>query len=390
MGEVAPIRLRIGVLKPEIPLFDLNWDDGEERAALEVIRNGWVSMGPKTEEYEKALAGFYGVRYALATSSGTAALLLAYLSLDLKGYDVILPSLTFVATANALVFAGARPVFADIHDPLLPLISAETVERVLTPRTKAVVFVNYAGYGDTLSDLRDLCRDKGLVLIEDASHAHGALYPGGMAGTLGKVGAFSTFANKNLSTGEGGYLITDDPETYRKARLLRSHGMTSSSWERLRGKEEMYDVVDVGLNLRPSEIQAAIGLANLKKLKGENLKRRHLVSLYRRLIAEEVPDVEVPFPEDSPSAYYVLPVLLPPGADRSAVRKRMLEMGVYTSVHYPPIHRFSVYDTGVSLPNTEEYSRRTLTLPLWGNMGEDRVHRVVEALRKALSRSYPG
>ncbi len=373
-----------------IPLFDLNWDEEEERAVLEVLRSGWVSMGPKTEEYEDALSSLYGVRYALATSSGTAALLLAYLSLDLKGYEVILPSLTFVATANALVFAGAKPVFADVLSLEVPLISAETVEGRITPKTKAVVFVSYAGYGDTLEGLRELCRDRGLLLIEDASHAHGAEYPGGMAGTFGVVGAFSTFANKNLSTGEGGYLITDAPHIYRRARLLRSHGMTSSSWERLKGKEEMYDVVDVGLNLRPSEIQAAIGLANLKKLRRENERRRKLVSLYRRLLAEALPDVLIPFPPDSPSSHYIFPVLLPKGVDRGEVRRRMLEMGVYTSVHYPPVHRFAIYRDGTRLPKTEEYSERVLTLPLWGNMGEERVARVVEVLKRAVSTSSRG
>jgi dTDP-4-amino-4,6-dideoxygalactose transaminase len=370
-------------------LFELNWDEDEERGVLEVLRSGWVSMGPKTEEYERELASLYGVRYALATSSGTSALLLSYLSVDLKGYDVILPSLTFVATANALVFAGAKPVFADISSLSVPLISAETVERVLTPKTKAVVFVNYAGYGDTLPELRRFCEERGVLLIEDASHAHGARYEGGMAGTFGKVGAFSTFANKNLSTGEGGYLITDDPALYRRAKLLRSHGMTSSSWERLRGKEDMYDVVDIGLNLRPSEIQSAVGLANLKKLRRENERRKNLVSLYRKLIKEEIPDVSAPFDHNSPSSHYIFPVLLPPEADKAEVRRRMLDMGVYTSVHYPPIHMFSVYNVGDNLPKTEEYYRRTLTLPLWGDMGEERVVRVVRALKEALNRSYP-
>ncbi|NPB03426.1 MAG: DegT/DnrJ/EryC1/StrS family aminotransferase [Thermotogae bacterium] len=369
-----------------IPLFELNWDENEERAVLEVMRSGWISMGPKTREYEAALARFYGVRFALAASSGTSALLLAYMSLDLKGYDVILPSLTFVATANALTFVGARPVFADIRSPDMPLMSAETVERVLTSKTKAVVFVSYAGYGDTLSEVKDLCESKGIILIEDASHSHGAKYPGGMAGTFGKVGAFSTFANKNLSTGEGGYLITDDPQIYAWAKLLRSHGMTSSSWERLEGKEEMYDVVAVGLNLRPDEIRSAIGLENLKKLPAENRRRRNLVSLYRKLIAKELPEVSVPFPPSSPSAHYIFPVLLPEGVDRDVVRKRMYEAGIYTSIHYPPVHRFKVYDTGITLPNTEEYAQRTLTLPLWGRMDRERVVRVVETLKLVLRR----
>jgi len=367
-----------------IPLYDLNWDDEEERAVLEVLRSRWVSMGPKTEEYERALARLYGVEYALGTSSGTAALLLAYLSLDLKGGEVILPSLTFVATANALLFAGAKPVFADIDSPTLPLISASTVEPLITERTRAVVFVNYAGYGDTLPELKALCEERGLLLVEDASHAHGVAYPEGMAGTFGEVAAFSTFANKNLSTGEGGYLITRDEEIYRRAKLLRSHGMTSSSWERLKGEEEFYDVVAVGLNLRPSEIQAAIGLANLKKLPHENGRRAELVRLYRRLLAEEIPDVVVPFPEDSPSAHYIFPILLPEGTDRGTVRRRMREMGVYTSIHYPPVHRFRTYESGLTLPNTEDYASRTLTLPLWGGMGTERVLRVVEVLKAAL------
>ncbi len=342
-------------------------------------------MGPKTGEYERKLAEFYGVRYALATSSGTTALTLVYEALDLKGWDVILPSLTFVATANALLKVGANPVFADVHSPEIPLISAETVERVLTKKTKAVVFVNYAGHGDTLKDLKEFCDKRGLILIEDASHAHGAEYPGGMAGTFGVAGAFSTFANKNLSTGEGGYVITDDENLYKRMKLLRSHGMTSSSWERLKGREEFYDVVEVGFNFRISEIHAAIGLANLRKLKRENEKRRGIVRYYRGLLRETLPEVGIPFSENSPSSHYIFPVLLPEGVDRSAVRRRMYEMGVYTSIHYPPVHLFKIYaGRGARLPNTEEYARRTLTLPLWGNMGEEKVERVVEVLKRAL------
>ncbi|MEO0138765.1 MAG: DegT/DnrJ/EryC1/StrS aminotransferase family protein [candidate division WOR-3 bacterium] len=370
----------------KIPIFELNWDGDEEREVLEVLKSKWVSMGPKTEEYERDLSRFYGVKYALAFNNGTSALLSAYYSLGLKG-EVVLPSLTFVATANALRFLGIKPIFADIHSLEIPLISAETVERVLNPNVCAVVYVNYAGYSLFIDEIKDLCDRKGLILVEDASHAHGAVYKDRFAGTWGNVGVFSTFANKNLSTGEGGYLLTDDGELYRRAKLFRSHGLTSSSWERFKeGKNRIYDVVDIGLNLRPSEIQSAIGLANLRKLKRENEKRRNLVSLYRKLIREEIPDITIPF-ENIPvegSSHYIFPILLPKGVNRDKIAEKLADIGIGTSVHYPPVHRFSFYYEGQKLEKTEEYSERTLTLPLWGDMGEERVYRVVEGLKKCL------
>jgi Predicted pyridoxal phosphate-dependent enzyme apparently involved in regulation of cell wall biogenesis len=368
-----------------VPLFDLNWDEDEEREVFEVLRSKWVSMGPKTEEYENALRDFYGVRYALSFNNGTSALLAAYRSAGLKG-KVILPSLTFVATANALTFLNLEPVFADIHSLEFPVISAEEIEKVLDKRVSAVVYVNYAGYSLFIDEIRELCDEKGLILIEDASHAHGAIYKGKYAGTWGNVGAFSTFANKNLSTGEGGYILTEDPEIYKRAKLFRSHGMSSSSWERLKeGKNRIYDVLDIGLNLRPSEIQAAIGLANLRKLAEENRKRMFLVSLYRKLISEELPEILIPF-MDVPveySSHYIFPILLPKGVNRDKVVEKLAEMGISTSVHYPPIHLFSFYNKNLRLPKTEEYSSRTLSLPLWGNMGEERVYRVVEGIKKS-------
>ncbi|MDT7904821.1 MAG: DegT/DnrJ/EryC1/StrS family aminotransferase [Candidatus Caldipriscus sp.] len=370
----------------KIPLFELNWDEDEEREVLEVLGSKWVSMGPKTEEYERALREFYGVNFALSFNTGTSALLAAYRSVNLQR-KVIVPSLTFVATVNALVFLNLEPVFSDIHSLNYPLISAEEIEKVLDKDVSGVVYVNYAGYSLFVDEIRELCEDRGLILIEDASHAHGAVYKGKFAGTWGKIGAFSTFANKNLSTGEGGYILTDDPEIYKRAKLFRSHGMSTSSWERFReGKNRIYDVLDLGLNLRPSELQSAIGLANLRKLREENRKREKLVSLYRELILEELPEVLIPFldiPVEA-SSHYIFPIILPKGVNRNKVAERLAEMGISTSVHYPPVHLFSFYNKGKKLPKTEEYSSRTLTLPLWGNMGEEKVYMVVEGLKKSI------
>ncbi len=369
-----------------IPLFELNWDEDERREILEVVESGWVSMGPKTNEYEENLQKFYNVRFALSFNNGTSALLASYKAAGIKN-EVVVPSLTFVATVNALVFLGIKPIFADIHSLEKPVVSPETIEKCITPKTTGVVFVNYAGFSTFVDDIREFCEERGLILVEDASHAHGAKYRGRFAGTWGTVGAFSTFANKNLSTGEGGYLITNDEKVYLKAKHFRSHGMTTSSWDRFReGKNKIYDVVDLGLNLRPSEIQSAIGIANLRKLGEENLKRQNLVKLYRKLISETLGDVIIPFhgePVES-SSHYIFPIILPPGIKRDRVSEKMAVKGIATSIHYPPVHKFSIYDGNTYLPNTEEYSRRTLTLPLWGNMGEEKVYRVVEALRECL------
>jgi dTDP-4-amino-4,6-dideoxygalactose transaminase len=258
-----------------IPVFDLRFTPEDLEAVAETLRSGWLTMGPRTQEFEAAFAQAIGSRHAVAVSSCTAALHLAYLAAGVgPGDDVIVPSCTMVATAAAVVYAGGTPVFADIAGIDQPLIDPEHVEALLTPRTKAVVAMHFGGYAAAVEALSQLCAERGLVLIEDAAHSPMATAAGRSLGTWGLAGAFSFFSNKVLSVGEGGLLATDDDDVAALARSRRSHAMTSVTWDRHRGDAHQYDVTALGFNYRLDEPRAALLLSRLSRLEDEIARRR--------------------------------------------------------------------------------------------------------------------
>jgi dTDP-4-amino-4,6-dideoxygalactose transaminase len=302
-----------------------------------------------------------------------------------RGDEVIVPSLTFVATVNAVAYTGATPVFADIAGLDAPWLSPAAAAAAITPRTRAIMTMAYGGHpGDTVA-LRDLARRHGLLLLEDAAHALGARIDGQHAGTFGAAGAFSFFSNKNLAIGEGGMLITRDGELAARARLLRSHGMTSLSWDRHRGHATGYDVVALGFNYRLDEPRAALALARLRRLDYDNRRRARLDAAYRAQL--EPLGLLCPRPGGTAvrHAHHLFTAVLPSGVDRDEVRAALALRGVQTSLHYPPVHRFSIYaGDGPELPTTDEYARRALTLPLFPHMTAAQQGRVVDSLRSAL------
>jgi len=341
-------------------------------------------------------ADFLGVQHAVAVANGTAALHLACLALGLgPGDEVLCPALTFVATANAIGYTGARPVFVDVAGSTDLNLSAQDAAAKLTARTKAIMLVHYAGFPVAMAAFQELAARHGLALIEDCAHAPGALYtapPGGQkVGSLGTMACFSFFSNKNLTTGEGGMVVTNDAQLAARVRAGRSHGMTTLTWDRHRGHSFSYDVVAPGYNYRLDEMRAALGLAQLQQLEANNARRRQLTHLYRRRLAA-IPGLQLPF-EDFPleaSACHIMPVLLPPGADRQAVMTALKEQGIQTSVHYPPIHRFTYYQNlyppghDHGLPYTEDATARELTLPLYPRLTSQQVAEVAAALEAAL------
>ena len=379
-----------------IPLSDIAFGPEEEQAVLEVVRSRWLTMGAVTEQFEQEFAGALRVRHALAVNSATAALHLSCIVAGLgPGDEVILPSLTFVATANAVRYIGATPVFADVEGEHSLNISPRSIEACLTPRTRAILVMHYGGYPCDMPAILRLAREHGLVVIEDAAHAVGASLDGRMLGAWGAIGCFSFFSNKNMTTGEGGMLVTDDDGLAEKLRVLRSHGMTSLTWDRHKGHAWSYDVVDLGFNYRLDEMRSALGRVQLKKLERNNQIRRERTALYHRLLEEQCPTVGVPFrAHPGVSACHLLPVLLPPGTRRETVMERLKSRGIQTSIHYPPIHQFSAYRhrmemEGQDLRCTEELAARQLTLPLYPGMSEADVRSVVERLRDALQAFSP-
>ncbi len=376
---------------PELPLFDLRLEAQDLEAVAETLRSGWLTLGPRTAAFEEAFAAHLGARHAVALSSCTAALHLAYLAAGCGPGDVVIvPSYTFAATAAAVLYCGATPVFAEIVSRERPHLDPEDVARRITPRTKAVCVVHYAGYAAAADRLRELCDAHSLALIEDVAHAPSATLAGRALGTWGVAGAFSFFSNKVLSVGEGGLLCTDDDEIAAFARSRRSHAMTSGTWDRHLGRTDTYDVVGLGFNYRIDEPRAALLLSRLQRLEADIARRRELTLRYRELLAQ-IDGLIVPF-EDAEvpsSSCYVMPIVLAQDGRQAQVSARLRELGIQTSIFYPAIHRFSAYRErfpDVSLPLTELASRTQLTLPFYPHMTHADQDRVVAALAEALAR----
>jgi dTDP-4-amino-4,6-dideoxygalactose transaminase len=369
-------------------LSDVLFDQAEEQAVVDVIRSKWLSMGPRTNDLEQRFAAHVGAGFALATSNCTTALHLAVLAVGLApGDEVIVPSLSFVATANAVLYAGAQPVFADVCGLDRPMLSVEEVRRKITPKTRAVIPMHYAGYPCDMGPLLLLAKDHGLAVIEDAAHAVGSKQDGKGCGTIGDIGAFSFFANKNLPAGEGGMVTTNDPALFEAMKLRRSHGMTTLSWDRFKGHSFSYDVVDVGYNFRMPELTAAVALVQLGKLDGHNAQRDRVFAAYCASLQGH-PKLVVPFAnEEPPGARHIMPIVLREDVDRAAFMQAMKDRGIQTSIHYPPIHEFSHYRKlcgQVDLPITQAYSRREVTLPFHPGLSNDDVKTICDAVSVAL------
>lgn len=371
-----------------IPLFDVRLGDEQVHAVAETLRSGWLTMGPRTQEFEAAFAEHLGARHALALSSCTAALHLAYLAAGVgPGDEVVVPAITFVASAAAVRYCGGTPVLAEILGQHDLGVDPEDVERRITDRTKAVCAVHYAGYPANLERLRALCDGRGVTLIEDSAH-----HP--LAPPVGQSACFSFFSNKVLSCGEGGLLSTDDDDVAEAVRSLRSHAMTSGTWDRHRGHSGSYDVVGLGYNYRLDEPRAALLAARLPGLREDVAARRRLVHRYRDLLAE-VPGVSVPYRDEEvdTSSCYVMPVMVDEPQLRDPLRSFMLqERQVQTSVLYPAIHEFTAYagteatrgTNATRLPRSELAARTELTLPLYPHLSEEDQDRVVSALADGL------
>lgn len=369
-----------------VPLADVVVSDDDLAAVADAYRSGWLSQGPRTREFEAAVESYTGSPHAIAVTNCTAALHLIALAADLApGDEVIVPSLTFVATPNSVAYTGATPVFADLVSPTEPWLDPDSVAERITSRTRAIFCMQYGGHpGESLA-LRELAHAHGLRLLEDSAHALGTRIEGEHAGTLGFAGAYSFFANKNLAIGEGGMVVCRDDETAERIRLLRSHGMTSLSWQRHQGHATSYDVVALGHNARIDEPRSALGLSRLSRLDDENRRRSALDARYRELLddAEGITPALVP-PPGATLAHHLFTVVLDAALDREAVRGELSAAGVQTSIHYPPAHRFAIYETaGAVLPVTDETARRTLTLPLFAHMTDEQVELVAATLRKA-------
>ena len=374
----------------KIPLFKLNFDDAETQSVVKTLESKWLSMGPQSVELEEAFAQMSGAKRGVAIANCTAALHLALMALDIKeGDEIIVPSLTFVATANCVRYVGATPVFADITSREDLTISIEDIKRKITPRTKAIIPMHFAGYAADMEAIMSIAKEHNLKVIEDACHGPLSEYQGKKLGSIGDVGCFSFFSNKNISTGEGGMLITNSDEIADKIKLLRSHGMTTMSYQRASGHATTYDVVSSGFNYRMDDLRAGIGLVQLQKLPADLEKRSQVRKWYLEAL-EGIEGITIPFKcRHEFSSNYVMPIVLDNADDtrRDAIRERLHSCGIQTSVHYPAAHRFSVFQEYVDgeLPQTEYVTDAELTLPMYAALSKEEVSYIADCLREGLS-----
>jgi dTDP-4-amino-4,6-dideoxygalactose transaminase len=375
-----------------VPLTEIAVPEEDVQAVLECLDSGWLTMGPRTKAFEEGLAAYVGTPNAITVSSGTAALHLALLAAGIgEGDEVIAPAFTFVASASAARFVGAVPVLCDVKSAYDFNIDPGDVERRITPRTRAVVAVHFCGYPADVLTLRELCDERGLILIEDCAQAIGARIDdeGRQVGTVGELGTFSFFSKKQLCVGEGGMVTTADDDFAARVRLFRSHAMTSSTWDRHRGHDPAYDVVDIGFNYRLDEPRAAFGLSRLGRL-AENIDaRRAVVRAYRERLAD-VPGIELAFDDQAVerSSHFAFPVLLADRQTRDRFRDELKESRIQTT-WYPALHTFTEYQSFAppeGLPGALEAAERHCALPLSSVMSEADVDVVVDAVRSALSR----
>jgi len=298
---------------------------------------------------------------------------------------VICPTLTFVATANAIRYVGAKPVFCESSGPMDLNIDIDDVIAKINARTKAIVVVHFAGYPVDMRRISAIAKRHGLRVIEDCAHAFVSTLDGRTCGTWGNVGCFSFFSNKNATCGEGGAIVTDDSELAERIRHLRAHGMTTRTIDRHLGRADSYDVVDSGYNYRIDEIRASLLLAQLSRLEGFLSRRRVLDSLYREKFNRTpitIPDFQwarIRGPNDFVGPH-IMPVLLPEYVSRTHVMAALRERGIQSSIHYPPVHKFTSYASEVKLPRTESLAQRELTLPFFPKMSESDIDSVALSL----------
>ncbi len=372
----------------KILLFDLNFDQAEEDTVVETVRSKWISTGPRNAEFEKKFAEMLGAKHAVALSNCTVALHMSLLLNDIMpGDEVICPSLTFVATVNAIRYVNAIPVFVDVKSMDDLTIDPDDIEKKITPRTKAIILMHYGGFACDMKRIMAITEKYDLKLIEDACHGPLSEYEGKKLGTFGTFGCFSFFSNKNISTGEGGMIITNDDRLHEKAKLIRSHGMTSLSFDRAKGHSTEYDVIELGYNYRMDDIRASIGIVQLDKLPKDLEIRAELRARYEKNL-EGIREITVPFKGYKYfSSNYIFPIVLKDSTveKRNRVREHLAAAGIQTSVHYPAVHRFSIYrEFATPLPNTVYAADNLITLPMFSKLTFEQVDYICNTLKEAL------
>jgi len=367
----------------------------ELEEVIETLKSGWLSRGPRCAEFEERFARFVGSRHAVAVNSCTAAMFLTLKALGIgSGDEVITTPLTFAATANVIIHTGARPVFADINPQTLNIDPAEIAKKI-SSRTRALMPVHYAGQACEMDGIQALARASGLKVLEDAAHALYTRYKGRMVGSIGDVTAFSFYVTKNLMTGEGGMLTTNDEELARKVRLLSLHGMDADAWKRYTAKGSWhYQVVLPGYKCNMTDMQAALGLKQLERLPSMQAVREAYAQSYDEGL-KDLPGVTLPYVDtEGRHAWHLYVIQVnekKAGMSRERFIDELKQRGIGTSVHFIPLHLHPYYQTAYGyqegdFPVAEEAFRKLVSLPLYPKMTRQDVERVIHAVRDIVER----
>ncbi len=392
MGKKLALEGGTPVREKMLP-YGRQWLDEEDiQAVIKVLRSDWLTTGPKVAEFEQVFADFVGVREAVAVSSGTAALHAAMYAIGIgPGDEVIIPPMTFAASANCVVFQGGTPVFADV-DPDTLLLDPAHVEAKITPRTKAILAVDYTGQPCDYDALRAIADRHGLILIADACHALGGSYKGRPVGSLADLSTFSFHPVKHVTTGEGGTITSDDPDLAQRMRVFRNHGITSDHRQREQQGSWFYEMVDLGYNYRLTDLQCALGMNQLRKLPGWVARRQEIARLYDAAFTE-IPAVKpLGVREDVSHAYHLYVIRLNLDqlqVDRARVFVALRAEGIGVNVHYIPVHLHPFYrerfGTGPgSCPVVEGAYERLISLPMFPRMSDQDANNVIVAVCKVI------
>lgn len=383
-------------MKKVIP-YSKQWIDQEDiQAVVSVLKSDWITQGPKIQEFEEAFRKIVGARFAVAVSSGTAALHVATLALGIgPGDEVIVPPITFLATANAVLYAGAKPVFADI-DPETLNISPREIEKKITPKTRAIYPVHFTGLSVDLEVIAKIAKKHNLIILEDAAHALGAKYHGETIGSLrhSKAAIFSFHPVKHITTAEGGMVVTNDERVYEKLLLFRNHGVTKDPKFLIKKDEGpwYYEMQKLGFHYRMTDLAAALGISQLAKLEHFVSRRREIAARYlKELVGFK--NMRLPIePSGYENSYHLFVLRInfdQLGKSRKEVVEALRKEGIGTQVHYIPVNSHPFYQKlgykAGDCPAAQDYYRSCLSIPIYPDMSNDDVARVVQALKQTIS-----
>lgn len=378
----------------QIPFHRADLGEEEVQAVADVIRSGWLTMGAKTFEFEKQFAHYVGASHAIAVSSCTAALHLALEAVGVKhGDEVLVPTTTFTATAEVVTYFGARPVFVDV-DPNMMNLDPVDAERRITPRTKAIIPVHLAGTPCDMREIAEIARRHGIRVIEDAAHALPSSYHTQKVGSISDLTAFSFYATKTLTTGEGGMITTEDAECAKRLQVMRLHGIARDAWKRYSAEGSwFYEVLEAGYKYNLTDLQAALGLAQLAKCDAMFAGRQRVAERYTEAF-EGIAALQVPsVPDDRTTSWHLYILRLNPDGlriDRNQFIRELADRGVSTSVHFIPLHLQPVYqrDFGYKAgdyPVAEREFQRSLSLPIYSSMREEEIEYVISCVLEVAS-----